>query len=82
MPCPEYEAIMKEWEPALREYDMACSPTSLNRVSTKKRFEREDQAKVKLDAIEARRNRHVSGCLACKADGHEPNWDPTARHHR
>jgi hypothetical protein len=82
MPCPEYDAIMLEWGPALREFDSACMPTSSTRISDKKRFERENLAKVGLDGIEARRNRHVSACPACIAEGHKPDFDSTARHHR
>jgi hypothetical protein len=82
MPCPEYDAIMHEWEPALKEFDSACMPTSSTKVSDKKRFEREDRAKGSLDAIETRRNWHVSACPICIAEGHKPNFDSTARHHR
>ncbi len=79
MPCPEFDPLEEEWRPKLRRFDSAVMLTSTRRISDKKRFAEEDEAKVDLDAIEARLNHHVTQCPTCTAEGRTPCFNSTDR---
>lgn len=78
MPCPEYEALIKnEWGPALREHDWLKDSPSKRQMSAKAHSEALSRARFKLEQADSHRNSHVAGCKVCQNKGKKSDWDST-----
>jgi hypothetical protein len=71
MPCPEYEGLTGDIVQAMVSEDMArgSSPKQYPHNSVKKRQEAIDNAARGVHQAYWRRNAHIRGCEACKAEG-------------